>query len=226
MALAEKEPKKPTMSIANIITLSRVPLLLLLVGLLYLPWGWSILTALVLLPVLFLMDWLDGYVARSKNQVTDLGSVLDIAIDRVVENTLWLAFAHLGRVPIWIPILFIIRSFVIDGLRGYALSRGQSAFGMMHSRWGRFLVSGRFMRGLYGLAKGSAFTALIMGQALTIMGPEELAISLPSLSGLIPWMPWVEGVTMYLAAALCLARGVPVLLDVRKYLGTELPTTD
>jgi CDP-diacylglycerol--glycerol-3-phosphate 3-phosphatidyltransferase len=144
------------MSTANIITLSRLPLLLLLVGLLYLQWAPAALAALALLAVLYLMDWFDGYWARTKNQVTDLGSVLDIAIDRVVENVLWIVFAHLGRTPVWVPILFIIRSFVVDGLRGFALARGYSAFGMMHSSWGRFLVSGRFMRGLYGLAKGLA----------------------------------------------------------------------
>jgi len=74
------------MSTANFITLSRLPLLLGVAGLLYPPWPWARYTALALLPVLFLMDWFDGYVARQKNQVTDLGSVLDIALDRVVEN--------------------------------------------------------------------------------------------------------------------------------------------
>ena len=59
--------------------------------------------AVVLLPVLFLMDWFDGYVARTKNQVSDLGSVLDIAIDRVVENVLWLVFAHQGKVRSGFP---------------------------------------------------------------------------------------------------------------------------
>jgi CDP-diacylglycerol--glycerol-3-phosphate 3-phosphatidyltransferase len=116
--------KPVQMSTANIITLSRVPLLICVVILLYLPWAWARFVALVLLPILYLMDWFDGYVARYKDQVSDLGSVLDIAIDRVVENVLWIVFAHQYRVPVWIPILFIIRSFVIDGLRSYALQPG------------------------------------------------------------------------------------------------------
>jgi CDP-diacylglycerol--glycerol-3-phosphate 3-phosphatidyltransferase len=135
------------MSIANIITLSRLPLLLLVVVLLYQTRPWALFMALGLLPVLYIMDWLDGYMARYKNQVTDLGSVLDIAMDRVVENVLWIVFAHQGKVPVFIPIVFIVRSFAVDGLRSYALSRRQSAFGMMSSRLGRFLVASRFMRG-------------------------------------------------------------------------------
>lgn len=199
------------MSTANIITLSRLPLLLMVVVLLYLPWAWALFSALCLLPVLYLMDWFDGYVARHKNQVTDLGSVLDIALDRVVENVLWIVFAHQQMIPVWIPILFIVRSFVVDGLRGYALAaRGQSAFGMMHSKWGRFLVAGRFMRGLYGLAKVLAFGALTLASAITALGPQAVADW--------TWVFWAEPVLVYLSVALCIARGVPVLLDTRDLL--------
>jgi CDP-diacylglycerol--glycerol-3-phosphate 3-phosphatidyltransferase len=64
---------------------------------------------LVLLIILFLMDWFDGYVARLRNEVTELGAVLDIAIDRAVENILWITFMYLGLVPLWVPIIFLIR---------------------------------------------------------------------------------------------------------------------
>ncbi len=202
------------MSLANIITLSRLPLLLLVVVLLYLPWSWPLFAALALLPILFLMDWFDGYVARYKDQVTDLGSVLDIALDRVVENVLWIAFAHQGRVPVWIPILFIIRSFVVDGLRSYALAKGFSAFGMMHSRWGRFLVSSRLMRGLYGLAKAGAFCALAAVAAFRSLGPQVWSQWY--------WLLWAELILVYLSVGLCIARGVPVLMDIRQLL--EMPS--
>ncbi len=200
------------MSTANIITLSRLPLLILVVVLLYLPWPWARFGALCLLPVLYLMDWFDGYVARHKNQVTDLGSVLDIALDRVVENVLWIVFAHQHKVPVWIPILFIVRSFVVDGLRGYALARGHSAFGMMRSKWGRFLVAGRFMRGLYGLAKGLAFGVLTLTSALSALGPAAMAAH--------AWVFWLEPALVYLSVVLCIVRGVPVLWDIRELLET------
>jgi CDP-diacylglycerol--glycerol-3-phosphate 3-phosphatidyltransferase len=205
------------MSTANIITLSRLPLLILVVVLLYLPWAWALFAALALLPILYLMDWFDGYVARHKNQVTDLGSVLDIAIDRVVENVLWIVFAHQYKIPVWIPILFIVRSFVVDGMRGYALAaKGQSAFGMMRSKWGRFLVAGRFMRGLYGLAKGLAFGVLTLASALSALGPQAVTDW--------AWVFWAKPILVYLSVALCIVRGVPVLLDTRSLL--EKPADD
>ena len=128
------------MSLANLITLARLPLLLLVVGLLFVPSFWVRLAGLGLLIILFLLDWFDGYVARLRNEATELGAVLDIALDRSVENVLWITFTYLGMVPLWVPIVFLIRSFVVDGIRGLALARGKSGFGMMHSALGRFLV--------------------------------------------------------------------------------------
>ena len=204
-------PTPLQMSTANLITLSRLPFLLVIAALLYHPVPWSLFTALALLPALFLMDWLDGFVARQKNQVTDLGSVLDIAVDRAVENVLWIVFAHQGLIGVWIPILFLIRSFVVDGVRSYAISRGYSAFGMMHTGWGKFLVSGRFMRGLYGLAKAGAFCALTLNQALKALDQQMAARQ--------TWALASEHLLVGLAVALCIARGLPVLWDIRAILG-------
>lgn len=198
------------MSTANFITLLRLPLLILIVLLLHLPGAVAPFICLVLITALYLMDWLDGYVARFKNEVTDLGSVLDIAMDRVVENVLWFVFVSLGSVPLWVGLVFIIRSFLVDGLREYALSKGYSAFGMMHSPLGKFLVAGRFMRGFYGLAKGLAFGGLTLCQALTALGPEaasEMKVFF-----------WLTPTLVYLSVILCIARGLPVLADIRRLL--------
>lgn len=198
------------MSIPNIITLSRLPLLFGLVVLLYLPGAWPPWVALFLLPVLYLMDWFDGYLARQIDQVTELGGVLDIAIDRVVENALWIVFAHLGKVPIWIPMLFITRSFVVDGLRGFALAKGKSAFGMMHSRLGRFLVAGRFMRGLYGGAKAGAFCAVVLNMALASLDSVPTAV--------LAFFAYTQWVLVYLSVVLCILRGLPVVFDIQALL--------
>ena len=201
------------MSTANLITLLRLPLLILIVLLLHLPGATPAFACLVLITALYLMDWLDGYVARFKDEVTDLGSVLDIAMDRVVENVLWFVFVSLGSVPLWVGLVFIIRSFLVDGLREYALSKGYSAFGMMHSPLGKFLVAGRFMRGLYGLAKGLAFGGLALCQALTALGPgaaTEMKVFF-----------WLTPTLVYLSVILCIARGLPVLADIRRLLDED-----
>jgi CDP-diacylglycerol---glycerol-3-phosphate 3-phosphatidyltransferase len=195
------------MVLANLITLSRLPLLLLLlVGLFSVSsWQWQ-LVFLGLLIILFLMDWFDGYVARLRNEVTELGAVLDIALDRAVENILWIAFMHLGLVPLWVPVVFLVRSFVVDGVRGAALAKGKSGFGMMRSFWGRFLVASRFMRALYGMVKCVTFCSLWLTHALALKDP-HLAQSLHFLNQFL----------ILSSVSLCILRGVPVILDGRFY---------
>jgi CDP-diacylglycerol---glycerol-3-phosphate 3-phosphatidyltransferase len=192
------------MSLANLITLARLPLLLIVVGLLFVPSFGGRLLGLGLLIVLFLLDWFDGYVARLRKEATELGAVLDIALDRSVENVLWISFTYLGMVPLWVPIVFLIRSFVVDGIRGVALARGKSSFGMMHSPLGRFLVGSRFMRALYGLAKGVIFGLLYLTWALAVKNPGLLITLHPVNQGLI-----------FFTTALCVIRGLPVIQDGR-----------
>ncbi len=198
------------MSLANIITLARLPILLLVVGLLFVPRFGVRLMGLGLLIVLFLMDWFDGYVARLLNEVTELGAVLDVALDRAVENILWITFMYLGMAPLWVPIVFLIRSFVVDGVRGAALTRGKSGFGMMHTSWGRFLVASRFMRAFYGLAKAVVFCQLYLTHALALHHPTAPAVLHPLNQGLI-----------LLSVALCVLRGIPVILDGRTYFTSD-----
>jgi CDP-diacylglycerol--glycerol-3-phosphate 3-phosphatidyltransferase len=192
------------MSLANLITLARLPLLLILVGLLFVSNFAVRLCGLGLLIVLFLMDWFDGYVARLRQEVTELGAVLDIAIDRAVENILWITFMYLGLVPLWVPIIFLIRSFIVDSIRGVALTRGKSGFGMMHSPLGRFLVASRFMRALYGLSKGVIFGLLYLTWALALKDPNILITLHP-----------LNQVLIFFTTGLCLIRGLPVIQDGR-----------
>ena len=198
------------MSLANLITLARLPLLLVAVALLFVSsFGWQLL-GLILLIVLFLMDWFDGYVARVRHEVTEMGTVLDVALDRSVENILWLIFAYLAMAPLWVPIVFLLRSFIVDGIRGVALTRGKSGFGMMHTAMGRFLVASRFMRALYGLAKAVVFSLLYLAHALALKYPSAALALYPLNQGLI-----------FFTMALCVIRGIPVLLDGRIYFRAQ-----
>lgn len=197
------------MSWANIITLSRLPLLLVYLALLFSDHFSYRLTSLLLLIIIFLMDWFDGYVARLRQEVTTLGAVLDVALDRAVENMLWVVFLSIQLVPLWIPLLFLVRSFLVDGLRGVAVRQGHSVFGMMHSPWGKFLVSSRFMRALYGFAKAWVFCQLTLTHTLAILYPQGY-----------PGLFTLNQVLLYAVAGLCVLRGVPVLLDSRLYLSS------
>jgi len=194
------------MTMPNVITLLRLPLLVVVVLLICYPGPVKSSAAFVLLVSLFLMDWLDGYVARRRNETTNLGSILDIAVDRAVENILWLTFIAIGLAPLFVGIIFLIRSFLVDGLRSWAQSKKKNAFALMTSGWGKFLVVSRFMRAFYGLAKAFAFGSLIIFQLISSFGQ-----AMPPFYFDAVWS--IALASVYLSALLCVIRGIPVLTD-------------
>ena len=76
------------MSLANLITLARLPLLLVVVALLFVPSFGVQLTGLGLLIVLFLLDWFDGYVARARRELGFVHEPLDAYLGKIVASFL------------------------------------------------------------------------------------------------------------------------------------------
>jgi CDP-diacylglycerol---glycerol-3-phosphate 3-phosphatidyltransferase len=74
--------------------------------------------ALVAFLVAALTDWLDGYLARRLNQVSDLGKFLDPLVDKLLILAPMLILVQLGQVPAWAVFLIVARELVITGWRG------------------------------------------------------------------------------------------------------------
>ncbi len=72
---------------------------------------------LVIFLVVALTDWLDGYLARKLNQVTDLGKFLDPLVDKLLVFAPLLAFIELGQIPAWGVFLILARELTIAGWR-------------------------------------------------------------------------------------------------------------
>jgi CDP-diacylglycerol--glycerol-3-phosphate 3-phosphatidyltransferase len=197
---------------ANTITLARIPLLIVVVLLLYLgsP-GVQVFTAGLVLLLIF-MDTLDGIVARRRQEVGMLGSKLDIAVDRIVEQVMWVVYAHLNLISVAIPVIFLIRGGLVDTVRSFSLVWGETSFGMMKTRWGRWLVGGNFMRFIYGVSKAVAFCTL------------ALALGLRGLWAGTPRESWAEAIWVFavilswIATIICVVRGAPVLFEARNRL--------
>jgi len=191
---------------ANVITLTRLLMVFPLVAMIY--WaspGWLWLAPPLLL-VIIALDGLDGYVARKRLETSVFGSIFDIAADRVIEYVLWTVLGHVGVVPMWVALVFIIRGTLVDSIRYAAIAGGQTAFGMMKSRLGRFLVAGRFMRGFYGGLKAVTFAWLLSLAPLAYFEPALWNAGRDAIA-------LTTGVLVYSTVALCLLRGLPVLIE-------------
>lgn len=202
-------------AMANLVTLTRLFLLIILVVNAYSS-GDMLLINLPLLIVIFALDGVDGYVARKRHEESLLGSIFDIAADRIVENVLLLIFMDLGFVPVWVPLVFIFRSLFVDSIRSHvAMQRGQTPFGMMQSPVGRFLVAGRFMRIFYAALKATTFGYILLIQPWPMLIPDFYQ----EWSGII--MP-IKNVLIYTTVFVCILRGLPVMAEFFHEIKTEL----
>ena len=121
------------MNLPNLLTLSRIPLMVIVVALLHpwngqpLPWAWTI--ALVMFLFGALTDWLDGWLARKMGQVSDFGKFMDALVDKIFTMGTFVSLLALGVVGLWalFPILLILaREFLITGLRLVAAAQGKT----------------------------------------------------------------------------------------------------
>jgi CDP-diacylglycerol---glycerol-3-phosphate 3-phosphatidyltransferase len=204
--------------LANWITLSRFPLLLINILILYRGSAPMRLAGVGLLFVGLMLDTVDGMVARKTGQTSLFGSVLDIAADRTYELVLWLCFADLRLIPLAIPLIVIARTTLTDAFRSIGIRQGTAPFAQHRTALGRFLVGSTFMRVGYSIAKTTTFCGLALAQAF---GGFPAATK---YAGLVPPMTTALRVTAWMAVIFCVLRGLPVIMhSVRHYWGPEQP---
>ena len=118
------------MNLANKLTILRILLVPLMV---IIPFFniqgnlWEIPITYIIIDIIFviaaLTDKLDGHIARSRNQITTFGKFLDPIADKIVVVTAMIMLVEFGHLPAWIPIIVILREFVVSGYRLIAVQK-------------------------------------------------------------------------------------------------------
>ena len=118
------------MNLANKLTILRILLVPIMVvipffhiqGNIYgIPIEFLVINSIFILAAL--TDKLDGYIARSRNQITTFGKFLDPIADKIVVVTAMIMLVEFGHLPAWIPIIVIFREFIVSGYRLVALQK-------------------------------------------------------------------------------------------------------
>ncbi|WDV47789.1 CDP-diacylglycerol--glycerol-3-phosphate 3-phosphatidyltransferase [Clostridiaceae bacterium M8S5] len=122
------------MNLANKLTIARiflVPIFMFFL-LVNIPYGDIIAVCLFILAAL--TDSLDGYIARSRNQVTKFGKFMDPLADKLLVSAALISLLEMGKVSAWVVMTIIAREFAITGFRVLAASEGIT---ISASWWGK-----------------------------------------------------------------------------------------
>lgn len=115
------------MNIPNLLSVSRIPVVFLIVWLMDSNAASTDRWAFALFVLSALTDWLDGYLARKWQQITDFGKFMDALADKVLTSGLFVALLALGKLPDWgmyLVLLILTREFMVTGLRLVAAGKG------------------------------------------------------------------------------------------------------
>ena len=123
------------MNLANKLTMIRiflVPIFLLFIAAKGIPYG-TVLATIIFI-VASLTDKLDGYIARSRNQITTFGKFMDPLADKLLVTAALVSLVELHLVYGWVAMIIIAREFAVTGLRTIAAADGKV---IAASKWGK-----------------------------------------------------------------------------------------
>ena len=113
------------MNLPNKLTMVRVVLIPVYLVLWHLDFTFNNYAALVVFVIASLTDFLDGYIARKHNLVTDFGKFMDPLADKMLVLTAMTCFCAMGRFPDWALVIVMAREFAVSGLRLVAVDNGR-----------------------------------------------------------------------------------------------------
>ncbi|CAG7840738.1 CDP-diacylglycerol--glycerol-3-phosphate 3-phosphatidyltransferase [Clostridium haemolyticum] len=112
------------MNLANKLTLLRVILVPVFLIFISINSPANTLIAIVIFVSAALTDKLDGYIARSRNEITNFGKFMDPLADKLLVTSALVALVQYGVIPAWMVMIIIAREFAVTGLRAVAASEG------------------------------------------------------------------------------------------------------
>ena len=113
------------MNTANKLTMLRVALIPVFLILLYLRFPFHMYFALTVFILASVTDFVDGYIARHYNQITNFGKFMDPLADKMLVMAAMCYFVECGQMPGWCLAIVLLREFAVSGMRLVAVEQGR-----------------------------------------------------------------------------------------------------
>ena len=156
------------MNLANKLTIFRIILVPVMIIVTFFEWPGEFLgipTVAWVLNLIFIIasitDKLDGYIARSRNQITTFGKFLDPIADKVLVITAMIILVEMGRLPAWIPTIIVFREFIVSGYRLIAVENGGKVIAA--SIWGKLKTVTQMVAIIVAFIDNNAFGTILSG---------------------------------------------------------------
>lgn len=153
---------KLQMNWANRVTVARMVFIPVFVATLLgnMPY-WGPVWAAGIFTLLAVTDGVDGYLARTRNEVTTFGKFLDPLADKLLVTAALVALVELGTLPSWIALVIISREFIVSGLRMVAIAEGKV---IAASNYGKVKTVFQILAIIAFIIKDSSPVARILGE--------------------------------------------------------------
>lgn len=157
------------MNLANKLTIFRIILvpLILIIPLFNIQGTlWGVPVTYIIIDAIFviasLTDKLDGYIARSRNQITNFGKFLDPIADKILVIVAMLILVEAGNLPAWIPAIVVIREFIVSGYRLVAVEKSGKVIAA--SIWGKIKTCTQMLGLVVAFIDANSFGAIFSGE--------------------------------------------------------------
>ncbi|GJL62533.1 MAG: CDP-diacylglycerol--glycerol-3-phosphate 3-phosphatidyltransferase [Nitrospirales bacterium] len=192
-SVGHSQPKEAYFNLPNSLTLSRILLIPVFVYLFSDPTEERTIAAALVFAIAALTDLLDGYVARRRGQITNLGKLLDPVADKLLVAAGLVLLVQFQRVEVWLVIAIIAREIIVTGARAVAAREG-------------FIVAADSLGKVKVVSQISGIIALIL--------QDVIYLPFASLHELGTWLLWA-------ALFFAVVSGTKYIVEVLRKVGPQ-----
>lgn len=191
------------MNLANKLTLLRIFLVPIFVIFIAVKIKYGTIIATLVFIIASITDKLDGYIARSRNQVTRFGKFMDPLADKLLVTAALVSLVELHIIPAWAAVIILAREFAITGLRSIAAAEG---IVIAASWWGKIKTVTQIVAIIFALIKATLD-------------------SMPGIYGSLTYIPPFFGImtniTLYLAIIITILSGIDYFVKNKEVIRTD-----
>ena len=164
----------------------------------------------IVIDIIFILasitDKLDGYIARSKNQITTFGKFLDPIADKILVLAAMLILVEDNRLPAIIPIIVLFREFIVSGYRLIAVEKGGKVIAA--SIWGKLKTVTQMLALILAFVDQNGFAQCFVG----------------GLTGFAWWYNFITTILMSVSVVAAVLSGIDYIAKGKDLFKEEVKT--